>query len=614
MPESADILLYPVLIPLLTGLVVLVIPGRVRRLREGLTLTGSLAAAYAAWLIYMGGEAGASIDWFTVGDFTWAFDLRADALGSFILLAAHLFTVLIAVYSIGYMNDSDRLREYYAYLLWTSAGASAVLLADNLILLLIGWEVTTALLFFLVMIGGPSAREAAGKSFVIIGFSDGALLLGILVLQSLTGTLSMQETAGIPTGFGIGAAAYLLLLVPAIVKAGAMPGHSWIPDTANEAPVSVVAYLPACLDKLLGIYLLARITLHMFDITGGIQLLLLVIGAVTIIAAVFMALVQHSLKKLLAFHAVSQVGYMFLGIGTGVPAGVVGGLFHMLNNAIYKSCLFLCAGAVEKKTGTDDLEKLGGLASAMPVTFGAALIAACAISGVPPLNGFASKWLIYQGTLEIGRPVFLVAAMFGSALTLASFIKVIYSVFLGRKSAVNVDDRKLPVTLGLPMVILSVLCVVFGVFAWYPIRILIGSAIQMDVGGAGDLLSLAGGMWQPALATLLLLISLGAGMIAYMLASSGGTRTTTVFVGGEKFEHEDLRYPGTGLYSTISDLSPLKTMYEDAGKGVYDLYVLGGRYGRSFINILREAHNGIVSTYLAFMLVGLVYLFFYLIG
>ena len=614
MPGSAEFLFYPVIIPLLTGLVVLVLPGRVRRMREGLALTGSLTAAYAAWMIYMGGETGATIDWFTVGDFTWAFDLRADGLGSFILLAAHLFTVLITVYSIGYMADNGRLREYYTYLLWTSAGASVVLLADNLILLLIGWEVTTALLFFLVTIGGASAREAAGKSFVIIGFSDGALLLGILVLQSMTGTFSMQETTGVPTGYGIGAAAYLLLLVPAIVKAGAMPGHSWIPDTADAAPVSVAAYLPACLDKLLGIYLLARITLYMFDISGGIQMLLLIIGAVTIIAAVFMALVQHSLKKLLAFHAVSQVGYMFLGIGTGVPAGIVGGLFHMLNNAIYKSCLFLCAGAVEKKTGTDDLEKLGGLAAAMPVTFGAALIAACAISGVPPLNGFASKWLIYQGTIEIGRPVFLVAAMFGSALTLASFIKVIYSVFLGRRGNVTVDDRKLPATLGFPMIVLAGACVIFGVFAWYPIRILIGSAMGVDFGGAGDLISLAGGMWQPALATLLLLISLGVGIIVYLIASSGSTRITSVFVGGEKFDKEDIRFPGTGFYSTISDLSVLKTLYADAEKGVYDLYVLGGRYGRSFINILRDAHNGVVSTYLAFMLVGLVYLLFFLIG
>ena len=120
------------------------------------------------------------------------------------------------------------------------------------------------------------------------------------------------------------------------------------------------------------------------------SILLLVIGSFTIIAAVLGALVQHNLKKLLSFHAVSQVGYMVLGIGTGLPIGIAGGLFHMLNNAIYKCCLFLAGGAVEKKTGTTELSQLGGLARFMPLTFTAALVASLSISGVPPFNGFRS--------------------------------------------------------------------------------------------------------------------------------------------------------------------------------------------------------------------------------
>ncbi len=142
-----------------------------------------------------------------------------------------------------------------------------------------------------------------------------------------------------------------------------------------------MAYLPASLDKLLGIYLLARISLHMFVLNEPLKFLLLIIGAVTIILAVMMALVQHNLKKLLAFHAVSQVGYMVMGIGTGVPIGIIGGLFHMLNHAIYKCCLFLGAGAVEKRTGTTELEELGGLAKSLPVPFISMVIAAFAISG-----------------------------------------------------------------------------------------------------------------------------------------------------------------------------------------------------------------------------------------
>ncbi len=126
----------------------------------------------------------------------------------------------------------------------------------------------------------------------------------------------------------------------------------------------------------------------------------MIIGAATILFAVMMALIQKDFKKLLSYHAISQVGYMILGIGTGLPAGIVGGLFHMINHAMYKSCLFLTGGSVEKQAGTTDLKKLGGIGRLMPVTFICFIIAAAAISGVPPLNGFFSKELVYDGALE----------------------------------------------------------------------------------------------------------------------------------------------------------------------------------------------------------------------
>ena len=142
-----------------------------------------------------------------------------------------------------------------------------------------------------------------------------------------------------------------------------MPFHTWIPDAAVDAPLPFMAFLPASLEKLLGIYLLARISLDMFKLSGGswISMLLMTIGAITILLAVMMALVQKDYKRLLSYHAVSQVGYMILGIGTCLPIGIIGGLFHMINHALYKSCLFLTGGSVEKQTGTTDLAKLGGI-------------------------------------------------------------------------------------------------------------------------------------------------------------------------------------------------------------------------------------------------------------
>ncbi|HUT63287.1 MAG TPA: proton-conducting transporter membrane subunit, partial [Anaerolineae bacterium] len=457
------------------------------------------------------------------------------------------------------------------------------------------------------------SREGAGKTFVMIGFSDCALLLGIVLLWQMTGTLEISEINAVPVTGGWMASIYILLLIGSLVKAGAMPGHSWIPKAAEGAPTSVMAYLPASLDKLLGIYLLARISLHMFMLNQSLRLLLLIIGAVTIILAVMMALVQHNLKKLLSFHAVSQVGYMVMGIGTGVPIGIVGGLFHMLNNALYKCCLFLGAGAVEKETGTTELEDLGGLARTMPVTFTACLISALAISGVPPFNGFASKWLIYQGTIEIGQPIFLIAAMFGSVLTLASFIKVIFSVFLGKKPDNLSAHMKESVTMAIPMIVLALLCVLFGVFAQLPLKYLIGPAVGMNFETIPGMINLSRGMWSPTLATVMIIVALLLGWIVYFLSTVMKSRPTSIFVGGEKFESESVRYPGTGFYETIRELNPLKILYSDAEQGVYDLYVLGGRYGLKLVEVLRSIHNGVVSTYLAFAMIGLVFLIFFLV-
>jgi NADH-quinone oxidoreductase subunit L len=141
-----------------------------------------------------------------------------------------------------------------------------------------------------------------------------------------------------------------------------------------------------------------------------------------------MALIQKDYKRLLSYHAISQVGYMILGIGTAVPVGIVGGLFHMINNALYKSCLFLTGGSVEKQTGTTDLEKLGGIGSKMPITFACFIITALSISGVPPFNGFFSKELVYDGALERGF-IFYLAAVVGSFFTAASFLKLGHAAF-----------------------------------------------------------------------------------------------------------------------------------------------------------------------------------------
>ena len=368
-------LFYPIVLPFIIGIFCLLTP---KKVREALALIGSLATlGLTIWLFSIKNQ-------FPAGGL-----FLIDNLSGFILPAIGLFGFLITLYSLKYMAGKDRLREYYTYILWTIGASFGVVLANNLILLLVFWGFLGLTLYLLIGIGGPRAAPAAKKTFIIIGGSDALMLLGIVLIWLRVG----PETSIFSLGMDIAAFA----------KAGAMPFHTWIPDMAKTAPLSVTAFLPASLDKLLGIYLLARISMNLFVMNQTMGLVLLIVGAVTIIAAVMMALVQHDLKRLLSYHAVSQVGYMVLGIGTLNPVGMAGGIFHMLNHAIYKGCLFLCGGAVEHRAKTTDLAKLGGLSKFMPITFVACVVAALSISGIPPLNGFVSKWMIYQGIIEVGN-------------------------------------------------------------------------------------------------------------------------------------------------------------------------------------------------------------------
>jgi len=258
-----------------------------------------------------------------------------------------------------------------------------------------------------------------------------------------------------------------------------MPFHTWIPDAALNAQLPFMAYIPAAIDKLLGIYLLFRLSVDLFPISQslGVRIMLMTIGAITILLAVMMALAQSNYKKLLSYHAVSQVGYMIMGIGTGVPVGVAGGLFHMINHAVYKACLFLTGGSVERAARTTKLEELGGLASKMPVTATCFIIAAAAISGVPPFNGFFSKELIAAGTLESGYSIFFIAAELGSLLTMASFLKLGHSVYFGARPADKDSVRESPWPMLVPMMALAGICVIFGINAKIPLSMLIEPAL-----------------------------------------------------------------------------------------------------------------------------------------
>jgi len=459
-------------LPIVTGIAILCVPRRVKGLRETLSVLGMaanlfLVSTFSGKSIYL------SLPWAGHG---LDLSFRLYSFNSFILIAAAALGFLITLYSASSMYGKGYSRLFLSYILLSFGLVNGALLSDNLIAMLFFWEGLLLTLFAMIAVGNPKAFRTATKAFLIVGVCDLFMMVGIALAGRISGTLLISEMA-VPIA-GLGGLAFLFMMIGAISKAGSMPFHSWIPDAAIDAPLPFMALLPGALEKLMGIYFLTRISLDIFKLEAHswASTLMMTIGAITILAAVLMALIQKNYKKLLSYHAISQVGYMILGIGTMTPVGIVGGLFHMINNAMYKSCLFLTGGAVEKETGTTDLGSLGGLGLKMPVTFACFIITALSISGVPPFNGFFSKELVYDGALERGR-IFYIAAALGSFFTAASFLKLGHAAFLGRLDSRNSKVKEASWVMLIPMILIAAGCIVFGLYNGLPIDRIIKPAL-----------------------------------------------------------------------------------------------------------------------------------------
>ncbi len=616
------ILLYPIIIPFFAGLFTLIVP-RLKKFKQLITIAVTLYLLILSYHLFNLTGTVESLLSISFLNYRTDFLLKVDQISGFMLLFTFLFGFLISIYLISSRSEvKTGDNQFLTYFLWTLGGVSGVFLSANLLFVLIFWEMVTAIFFLYINLGkGKGISEAARKTYIILGFADALFLFGVTYIWVTVGVLNI-DLISISTASGVlPRIVFFSFVVAAVAKAGAIPFHTWIPAIAEESPASLMAFLPASLDKLLGIYLLAVTMLKLFNVEPILQFIVMLIGALTIIIAVLMALIQHNLKKLLSFHAVSQVGYMVLGIGTGNPIGVLGGLFHMLNHAVYKSGLFLCAGAIEKETGTTELEELGGLYRKMPFLMISNIILAMAISGVPPLNGFTSKWMVYQGVLQAGQPVFLVLAIFGSALTLASFLKVIYSVYFGGASEAYDKARKPSLLMTAPIAVLATLCLFFGIFPAFtvslflvPMEFNIFASLSISKFLSGNL-SFVNTLWDPGQATLALVIGLFIGLIVYVIGKVFDYREQPVFTCGERLDVEKRRFPGTGLYLTILELPFIGTYLKDRDKGTYDIYNIVKVSGwKAIVEKLKNMHDGILSTYLSWCIVGLMIIMFVLMN
>jgi formate hydrogenlyase subunit 3/multisubunit Na+/H+ antiporter MnhD subunit len=522
----------------------------------------------------------------------------------FLVFAAVGF-LLICLYDAVYLKDRGFSGRFMFFMGVSLAMINGALLSDNLGVMLFFWEGLLCTLFGMLLIGNAKKPQAAAKALALSGTADLLLMLGIIITAYRAGTPYISEMTKLPVA-GVNALGFALMMLGAVGKAGCMPFHSWIPDAADDAPTPFMVAFPAALEKFLGIYLAIRVARDIYDLRpgSGMSVAVMTLGTLTILFAVAMALIQKDMKRLLSYHAVSQVGYMVLGIGTALPVGFIGALYHMLNNAIYKSCLFMTAGSVEKQTGTTDLRKIGGLAKSMPVTAVCFAVSAFAIAGIPPFNGFFSKELIFDAALE-SNAVFYIGALLGAFLTAVSFLKMGRAAFAGARKLPEGKESVSETRFGmlLPMGILAALCVLFGVVNRLPLDGFLGSSLGQTESYSG---------WPHS--SLLVVISLVTLALAVCDHVYGSKKTgcainaadhihnapglRSIYAMAEKhwFDPYDL------MMGAVNGFSNMCTAIEKGVTWLYDDALVGAATGAGLL--LHRLNNGRPSQYLGVALVG----------
>jgi NADH-quinone oxidoreductase subunit L len=564
-------LLLLVLAAPLAGLLILALPESQRRLREVVAVLATLGNLGLAAMT-LGRQATLDLPWLGT---TFALSMRVYHTASFVATAAAGFAFLVTLFTIPFMRARNGHRLLYSLMMLSLGLVNGAVFANSLLVLLFFWEGLLGTTYGMIAAGGPQAYKTATKAFVISGVTDLCLMLGIGLVYAQAHTMTMSSVR-LPLE-GASAVAFILMMIGAISKGGSMPFHSWIPDAAVDAPAPFMAFLPASIEKLLGIYLLSRISLDLFVLTpdSWVSTMMMIVGCVTLILGSLMSLVQQDYKRALSFCAISQIGYMILGIGTALPIGIVGGLFHMINHATYKTCLFLTGGAVEHQSGTTDLKALGGLGRSMPVTVICFLVAAAAVAGVPPLNGFFSKELVYDAAIERGN-IFCLFAVVGSFFTAATFLRLGHAAFFGKRPEGQPAVKEAPALMLLPMAVFALVCVAFGVWNALPLDTAILPMLPQGLLGHGHH-SFSGWPANVTLIAVSMAVLAGALVNHIVGVEQGG--------GGRQAADHIRQSPG------------LKWVYDRAERGVFDPYELFMKSVRGFSRVAFFVDRAIDSVF-----------------
>jgi NADH-quinone oxidoreductase subunit L len=569
--------------------------------------------------------------WIAAGDFSASFGLRYDPLSAVMALVVTGVGFLIHVYSIGYMHEDRGYGRFFAYLNLFTFAMLLLVLADNFLLMFVGWEGVGLCSYLLIgfWFEKQSATDAGKKAFLVNRVGDFAFLLGLLILFRQMGTFDIETiNAHAPDALSTAAATAICLLffAGATGKSAQIPLYVWLPD-AMEGPTPVSALIHAATMVTAGVYLVARANV-LFVMAPAALTAVAAVGAVTALFAATIALVQPDIKRVLAYSTISQIGYMFLGAGVGAFAS---GIFHLVTHAFFKALLFLGAGSViHALSGEQDLRRMGGLARRLPRTHATFLVASLAIAGIVPFAGFFSKDAILGAAYESGHRFLWFLGVLTALLTAFYIFRLYFLCFRGGEERLDEHARahlhESPPVMTVPLVVLAVLSAVGG-FLSVPLvphadwlnrfldPVFLNGAHGAAEAGAHAAHAGAGAE------SLLMVVSLAAAGLGigiayrmYRLYPSWPAILVARF--GRAYRILYNKYYVDEIYTALV-VWPLKAVAHAFWKVVDAVLVDGSLVGLGRIvagggAILRRLQTGVVQTYAVLMMIGVVAVLYYL--
>ncbi|MGD1027518.1 NADH-quinone oxidoreductase subunit L [Candidatus Binatus soli] len=408
--------------------------------------------------------------WIEAGRFHTELGLRLDALSGVMVMIVTGVGALIHLYSVGYMAHDEDFARFFTYMNLFAFSMLILILADNLLMMFVGWEGVGLCSYLLIAFWytNPQFAYNGRKAFVVNRIGDAGFLLGIFTIVATLGAhdvwtldfVELRQHAALLGGAAATAAGFLLF-IGATGKSAQIPLYVWLPD-AMVGPTPVSALIHAATMVTAGVYMIARLG-FIYTMAPAALGLVATIGGLTALFAATIALVQPDIKKVLAYSTISQLGYMFLGVGSGAYAS---GIFHLMTHAFFKGLLFLCAGSVIHALGGEqDMNKMGGLRRKLPITFWTMFIATLAIAAVPPFSGYFSKDLILEAAYDSGHSWLWFLGVITAGLTSFYMFRLIFMTFFGESRVDSEKEHHLhesPAVMAIPLIVLAILATVGG--------------------------------------------------------------------------------------------------------------------------------------------------------